>query len=80
MPKTNPFFVFPLETEDAVYLVKVPATAIARANTPWSRGKNRNLKVPRMKDLQRRKNFESAEETEDYDNEEREGKKPGSQL
>jgi hypothetical protein len=49
--KNEPIFVFPLETEDAVYLVKVPQPGIAKASTLWSRVRNRNSKVRRMKDL-----------------------------
>ena len=72
--KNEPIFVFPLETEDAVYLVKVPATRNSEGEYAVESGKKQEFESPEDEGFTAEEDFESAEETEDYDNEEREGK------
>ena len=72
--KNEPIFVFPLETEDAVYLVKVPATRNSEGEYAVESGKKQEFESAEDEGFPAEEDFESAEESEDYDNEEREGK------
>ena len=72
--KNEPIFVFPLETEDAVYLVKVPATRNSEGEYAVESGKKQEFESPDDEGFTPDEDFESAAEGEDYDNDEREGK------
>ncbi len=72
--KNEPIFVFPLETEDAVYLVKVPATRNSEGEYAVESGKKQEFESPEDEGFAADEDFESAAEGEDYENDEREGK------
>src|SRR5258708_35713766 len=49
--KREPIFVFPLETEDAIYLVKVPATRKSEGEYDVESGKKQEFDAPEDADL-----------------------------
>src|SRR5260221_681839 len=72
--KNEPIFVFPLETEDAVYLVKVPATRNSEGEYAVESGKKQEFESQEDEGFAAEEDFESAPEGDDYDTDEREGK------
>lgn len=73
--KNEPIFVFPLEAEDAIYLIKVPATRNSEGEYAVESGKKQEFENPEDEGFGGDEDFESAAEGEDYEeNDEREGK------
>src|SRR5258708_31713069 len=56
--KKEPIFVFPLETEDAIYLVKVPATRNSEGEYDVESGKKQEFDAPEDDDLGADADFE----------------------
>ncbi len=73
--KNEPIFVFPLETEDAIYLIKVPATRNSEGEYDVESGKKQEFDGPDDEGFAGEEDFENASETDDYEeSDEREGK------
>jgi hypothetical protein len=74
--KNEPIFVFPLETEDAVYLVKVPATRNSEGEYAVESGKKQEFDSQEEEGFEAAtEEFDNANESDDYDGgEEREDK------
>lgn len=65
--KNEPIFVFPLETEDAIYLVKVPATRNSEGEYDVESGKKQEFDAPEDDNFSTDDDFESTSEGEDYE-------------
>ncbi len=67
--KKEPIFVFPLETEDAIYLIKVPATKNSEGEYDVESGKKQEFDNADDDAFATEDDFESATGGEDYDEE-----------
>jgi len=70
-PKKEPIFVFPLETEDATYLVKVPATKNSDGEYDvHSRKEKEEFELPRAGEDDLETDADDLDQDDDYDDEE----------
>ena len=66
--KNEPIFVFPLETEGAIYLVKVPATRNSEGEYAVESGKKQEFEAPEEDNFAGGDDdFEAAAEGDDYE-------------
>jgi hypothetical protein len=73
--KHDPIFVFPLETDDAIYLIKVPATKNSEGEYDVESGKKQEFDNADDEGFSGQEDFESPTESDDYDEDnERTGK------
>lgn len=69
-PKKEPIFVFPLETEDTTYLVKVPATKNSDGEYDvHSRKEKEEFELPRSGDDDLETDGDDLDQDDDYDDE-----------
>jgi hypothetical protein len=71
-PKKEQLFVFPLETEDAIYLVKIPVTKNSDGGYDMEKGNKEDFGDERGEDLaadDEGSDEESETESDDYDSE-----------
>jgi hypothetical protein len=74
--KNEPIFVFPLETDDAIYLVKVPATRNSEGEYDVESGKKQEFDAPEDEAaFAGDDDFDSTPEGDGFDEEEEEGGK-----
>jgi hypothetical protein len=78
-PKKEPMFVFPLETEDSVYLVKVPVTKNSDGEYDVDKGGEEEFSSTEGDDLGNDDSFSGSGEgdSDDYDDEGGGGKSSG---
>lgn len=79
-PKKEQLFVFPLETEDAIYLVKVPVTKNSDGGYDMEKGNKEDFGDERGEDLADDEggDDDSESESDDYDSEGGKTSKEGS--
>ncbi len=75
--KKEPIFVFPLETDDSVYLVKVPATKNSDGGYDVESGKKQEFEGD-DDDLRTPADDDDFDNNSDYDNDSEEGGKEAS--
>jgi hypothetical protein len=73
--KKEPIFVFPLETDDAIYLVKVPATRNSEGEYDVESGKKQEFDAPEDDDLSADADFEGPPGGDGYEEEDERGGK-----
>jgi hypothetical protein len=72
--KNEPIFVFPLETEDAIYLVKVPATKNSEGEYDVESGKKQEFDAADDDSLTASEEDFDTTDSEDYDENEASGR------
>ncbi len=65
--KREPIFVFPLETEDSTYLVKVPVTKNSDGEYDVESGAAQEFENPKDDDFGTSDDFQSGGDDDDYD-------------
>ena len=80
-PKKEPMFVFPLETEDSVYLVKVPMTKNSDGGYDLDKGEEEEFSSSESDDVGNDDSFSGSSDgdSDDYDDEGG-GKKGGGEA
>jgi len=73
--KNEPIFVFPLETEDAIYLVKVPATRNSEGEYDVESGKKQEFDAAEDDSFGAEEDFDSPPGGDDYEEEDERGGK-----
>lgn len=71
--KNEPIFVFPLETEDAIYLIKVPATRNSEGEYDVESGKKQEFENPEEEGFSGEEEFDNTE-GEEFEGDEPDGK------